>query len=198
MATRRAHQRMTRDDWIAAARAALITSGVEQVKVDRLAKDLGITRGSFYWFFKSREELLDALLKDWEQTNTTPMIAAVESAPAGDGHAQFRALMQVWLDEKDFSPAYDSAVRDWARTAPKVERVVRRVDNRRIELMHGMFRNFGYPEDEAFIRARVAYFHQVGYYTLHIKESRKTREDLRALYFKALTGFPDQPADGTA
>lgn len=179
---------MTRQDWINAARQALIAGGVEQVKVDRLAKDLGITRGSFYWFFKSREELLDELLKDWEHSNTQPLLDEIARMPAGDATAAMQGIVSFWIDEKDFSPAYDAAMRDWARVSPQAEEVVRRVDNRRIEALTEMFRKLGFPEDEAFIRARVTYFHQVGYYALQIKESKARRHALSPLYSKVLVG----------
>ncbi len=185
---KRSHQRMTREDWIVAAKSALLSGGVEQVKVDRLAKDLSITRGSFYWFFKSREELLDALLKDWERTNTTPLLESMSDSTL-DPKLRFQQMMQIWLDEKDFSPAYDSAIRDWARTSPKVERSIRRIDSKRIDSIKDIFVAFGYSDDEAFIRARITYFHQVGYYALHIKETKETRKEFLGYYFKTLTGL---------
>ena len=188
MSKRAADQRMTRQDWIRAARRALITSGVEQVKVDRLAREMKITRGSFYWFFKSREELLETLLEDWEATNTKPLLDAIAKLPKGDGMAAMNALIEFWVEEKEFSPAYDSAMRDWARISPAVEKAVRRIDNKRIEAIKQMFLDMGYPEEEAFIRARVTYFHQVGYYALRIRESKATRLKLLPLYTKALIG----------
>lgn len=185
----RSQQKMTRQDWVNAARQALITGGVEQVKVDRLAKRLKITRGSFYWFFKSREELLSALIQDWEQTNTQPMLDAIAALPTHSGAAQaMQALVSFWIHELDYSPAYDAAMRDWARVSPEAEAAVRRIDNKRIAALKEMFLKLDYPDDEAFIRARVTYFHQVGYYALHIKESRERRLELSPLYSKVLAG----------
>ena len=66
-------------------------------------------------------------------------------------------------------------MRDWARSSPQAARVVRRVDNRRIELIQRIFIDLGYDEPEAFVRARVTYFHQVGYYALGLGETKARR-----------------------
>ena len=58
---------LSRNDWLKAARMALLTGGVEAVRVEKLARNLRVTKGSFYWHFKDREELLDLLLREWEE-----------------------------------------------------------------------------------------------------------------------------------
>lgn len=178
---------LDRERWLDAARAALIEGGVERVKVDALAKTLGVTGGSFYWHFRDRADLLDALLEHWRGANTAPWFDAV--AKAGDApFAQFEAIVAMWIDERGFSAAYDSAVRDWARTSPAVEAVVREIDERRIELLAGIFRRFGCDAERAYVRARVTYFHQVGYYAMRIVESRAERRRLKPLYYESLLG----------
>ena len=182
-------RRLSARHWIAAARGVLIEAGVEAVKVEPLAAGLGVTRGSFYWHFANRDALLAALLHDWAETNTAPILRAVEAA-GEDGHARMMALVRVWIDETDFSPDYDAAVRDWARRSPRVAATVRRIDARRIAVLQGIFDRFGYAPDAALIRARVAYFHQVGYYALAIRETKARRLSLLPLYYEALTGLP--------
>jgi len=73
---------------------------------------------------------------------------------------------------------------------PAAEAAVRRVDDQRIELLKGIFEGFGYDPDHAFIRARITYFHQVGYQAMEIIESREHRTRLRPLYREALVGLP--------
>ncbi|MCI3181994.1 TetR/AcrR family transcriptional regulator [Caulobacter sp. CCUG 60055] len=182
-----ARPRFTREDWLRAARKALIRGGVASVKVERLAADLAITRGGFYWHFKDRKDLLDGLLADWVENNTEPLIKAIENDQP-DGVAQYRALVKTWLDERRYSPAYDSAVRDWARLDSKVAQTVRRIDEQRIRAVANIFLNLGYEMDEAMIRARVTYYHQVGYYALAIKESKAARLQGYQLYSRVLIG----------
>jgi AcrR family transcriptional regulator len=176
-----------REAWLRAAREALIRDGIQGVEIGKLARRLKVTRGGFYWFFDSRRQLLDELLADWERTNNIAFVQFMERT-LESGEDEFNLLAEAWITEERYSPAWDSAVRDWARVSTKVANAVRRIDDGRIDIMKGIFLRMGYPEQEAFVRARIAYFHQVGYYALGVKESRAERERLLPLYLKALKG----------
>lgn len=181
--------RRDRDDWLDTARRALIEGGVDRVKVDPLAGLLGVTTGSFYHHFTNRQELLDGLLAHWATRNSESWFQAVREA-GPDANAQLDALFDTWVEESAYDPAYDSAVRDWARTSPTVEAAVRGVDDQRIALLQQVFERFGYDPDRAFIRARVTYFHQVGYQAMKITEPHARRLLLRPLYREVLVGKP--------
>ncbi|MDB5364206.1 MAG: TetR/AcrR family transcriptional regulator [Rhodospirillales bacterium] len=176
---------LSREDWLHAAKAALLKGGVDHVKVDRLARDIKMTRGSFYWHFTDRDDLLRALLDHWEATNTGPLLLAIEAAEKR-GRDGFNEVTKVWIEEKEFSPAFDSAVRDWARKDAAVARAVRRIDEKRIAALTRLMNSFGFAPEEAVVRARVIYFHQVGYYALAIRESEAERHKLLPLYSKIL------------
>jgi AcrR family transcriptional regulator len=176
-----------RQGWLDAARAVLIRDGIAGVKVDRIARRLKVTRGGFYWFFDSHRQLLDALLADWEQRNTEGFKSVVRQ-PGRNGMAEFQALVDVWPNEKSYSPAWDAAVRDWARVSGKVANAVRRTDDIRIDVLRQVFVDLGYEGREAFVRARICYFHQVGYYALGVRESREERLRLMPLYTRVLAG----------
>src|SRR6185369_2503859 len=68
--TGRKRQPLGRDAWLDTARQALIEEGTAGVEINKLAKRLGVSRGGFYWFFKSRKQLLDKLLAYWADTST--------------------------------------------------------------------------------------------------------------------------------
>jgi AcrR family transcriptional regulator len=169
------------------ARATLIRDGINAVNVLPLAGKLKVTRGGFYWHFRNRADLLDALLADWEANNTAAFERVVAEG-GRDGRAEFAAMVDVWLDEQDYDPAWDAAVRQWALQAPRVARVVKRVDERRIEIFRQIFLDLGYVDPEALVRARITYFHQVGYYTLGLGESRDERLRLLPYYLASLMG----------
>lgn len=179
---------LTTQDWINAARIMLIQEGVNAVKIDRLARACKVTRGGFYWRFRDRAELLDVLLDDWATANTAPLLKAL----AGDDSptARFRRLARVWMEERAFNPDYDTAVRHWALIDRKVAAVVHRVDQQRIDAFTTLFRDYGYEEDEALVRARVTYFHQVGYYAMGIRAADPRRNELTPLYLRVLIGRP--------
>jgi AcrR family transcriptional regulator len=177
-----------REAWLDAARRALIEEGTAGVEINKLAKRLGVTRGGFYWFFKSRQQLLDELLALWAESSTTLFEGILRSSNR-NGMQEMEAINRLWIDESDYDPKWDGAVRDWARTSAAVLKVVESVDNRRIAILERVFQDLGYKGMDAHIRARVMYYHQVGYYALGIRESRKRRLALLPFYLKALTGF---------
>lgn len=181
---RRTVERLAAADWVAAGRTALLVDGIAGVRIEALARRLNVTVGSFYWHWRDRPALLAALLEDWRTTSSQGLAKAAASAP--DPRQALAAVIRTWIDETAYSPLYDAAVRDWARVDDEVARVVREVDDARIAMLKDLFRAMGYADAQAFIRARVAYFHQVGYYALRVVEARDTRHELMPLYLQVL------------
>jgi AcrR family transcriptional regulator len=176
-----------RQEWIELARQMLFRGGVEAVTVQSMSRRLGVTRGGFYGYFGSREALLRRLLEDWQDVNTRAL-RRIAARGRTDGAAQFKELVNMWVEDEDYSPEYDAAIRDWARRSPELARKVHAVDDERIRLIERIFRNLGYRGLEAHIRARITYYHQVGYYALAVHESRPKRRRLSRLYALALSG----------
>jgi AcrR family transcriptional regulator len=189
-ATQSPPQSLGRSDWIEIARKEFIAGGVDAVKIGRLACRLRVTRGSFYWHFTSREDLLQGLLSAWELSSVTAFERSLLDEGARSGPREFLIFAGLWVKETDFVPAYDTAVRDWARTSAAAAAAVRRVDQRRIEILHRIFRDLGFAEPEALVRARISYFHQVGYYAVGLPENRQRRLALVPIYLQVLSGLP--------
>jgi AcrR family transcriptional regulator len=186
-ATRRRPRSLGREAWLEAARSALIEEGTAGIEINKLAKRLGVSRGGFYWFFASRDQLLDELLAFWVQTSTH-LFERILRSHDGDGMREYQALVDLWIDEKEYDPKWDAAVRDWARTSAAVLSAVKVVDQKRIALLERLFRDMGYRGKEAHVRARITYYHQVGYYALGVQESRRERMELLPFYTRVLTG----------
>ena len=89
-----AQARTPRDDWIAAGLKALARGGPEAVRVEPLARELGATKGSFYWHFNDRAMLLEALLDDWERTVVDDVVAQIEGG-GGDARDRLRRLFAL-------------------------------------------------------------------------------------------------------
>jgi AcrR family transcriptional regulator len=181
--------RLDAEDWLEAARSALISGGIGAVKVEPIAASLGVTAGSFYWHFNNRAALYSSLLDDWRTVNSAAMVMAAELEGA-TAEERFDAFINVWVTEDGYSSAYDSAVRDWARTSEEVRSAVYGVDAFRVSLLRGIFEDLGYGPDRAEVRARITYFHQVGFYALDLRDDERTRLKLRPLYFEALREGP--------
>lgn len=180
--------RTTKRDWLKAAVEILVSEGIDRVKVQVIARSLGVSRSSFYWFFKSRQDLLDQLLSHWQDVNTRSLLERAER-PADTACRSVLNIFECWVNEELFDPRLDIAVRDWARRSGKVREVVDDGDARRMDALTRMFRRHGYAEEEAFIRARVLYFMQIGYYSLEIDEPMETRLSYLASYLRCFTGL---------
>lgn len=175
-----------KSDWVAIAKNALIKDGIKGVKVDLLARDLDVTRGSFYWHFKNRQHLLDALIDHWRHSNSEPMLEAIRRAGARGLQKDFKYVDDLWFEEHDYNPRYDAAVRDWARTEEIVADAVHEIDRIRIDAFTEMFKAYGFADEKALIRARILYYHQVGYYALNIHQTVEERRYLSPQYDEVL------------
>jgi len=190
------HTKATAEDWVNAALKVLIRDGVNQVKILKLADELEVSRSSFYWYFKDRSALLDALLAAWQTSNTGAIVAASEE-PAETITAAVSNILAAMIDDRRFDNALDFAVRDWARRDADIKRVLDASDARRVGAITATFERFGYPEIEALTRARVLYYMQIGYTDADLREPMESRAALTEPYLISFTGqipTPDEVA----
>lgn len=185
--------RLDRQAWIEAAYRVLVQEGVEQVRILPLAEKLGVTRGSFYWHFKSRGELLEALIALWRERNTQALIEAA-TRPARDFTERFFAVARLWLEQSRYDPQLDIALRDWARRDAKVFALVQEADDARVAAIARIFVEAGETPRMAFARARVMYHTQMGYYMTGVTEDLNTRLSYLAEYYEVYTARRLPPA----
>jgi AcrR family transcriptional regulator len=184
--------RSTKEDWLNHAIRALVADGIDQVKIQVIARELNVSRSSFYWFFESLSDLHDQLLEHWLRINTGPIIERA-MRPAANIIRGMLNVFECWVDEALFDPKLDMAVRLWARRSETVEAVVHQADSQRVDAIAAMYRRHGYEAGEAFIRARVLYFTQIGHYTLEMDESLELRHSRLSYYLKCFSGLePDE------
>ena len=178
--------RLTRADWLEKALDVLVGHGVDAVRITRLADLLGVTRGSFYWHFKDRTEVLDAMVEFWDRKNTALILEAASRGP--DLEASVLAIFEVWLTPDGFDPRLDFAIRDWARGDERLQAIVREADRKRLDALAAMFARNGFDHAQAETRARNIYYIQMGYYALDVREPMSDRLDLLPTYFETYTG----------
>lgn len=186
--------KVTRADWLNVAMDVLVSDGVEQVKVLNIADRMGVSRSSFYWYFTSRQQLLDALLNRWEAGNTAALVAQAET-PAASITAAVCNVYRCVVNEALFDTALDFAVRDWARRSGRVRRMLDQSDARRVEALRAMFERYGYEHLEAVTRARVLYYMQIGYDLAQLNEPVEFRLSLVPHYLFVFTGVHPEPAE---
>jgi len=141
--------RIARSDLLA---AALATGGGRSVRVDVLARQLGVARSGFYWHFENRDGLLAAMLDYWtrEMTESVTENSRILSMPATD---RLLAIAHRVIDH-DLG-RYDEAIRQWAREDPSVERLARRTFQMRLDVFEATFSELGFEGDEREMRARL-------------------------------------------
>lgn len=162
-----------RGAWVEAAMRALAAGGPDAVRIEALAKGLGVSKGGFYWHFEGRSALIKETLDTWEKTGTEDVIATVDSG-SDDPRAKLRRLFELAPSAKGLF-AVELALRDWSRRERDVAKRLRRVDNRRIEYLRSLFRQLGEDEDDVEARAMLAYSLFIGSYFVTARHGGKTR-----------------------
>ncbi|MFF4099532.1 TetR/AcrR family transcriptional regulator [Streptomyces sp. NPDC001903] len=154
--------RVTKDEWTAAALRALARGGLAAVAVDVLARELAVSRGSFYWHFENREALLVAALEAWERHATAEVITAVRDED--DPWTRARMLFAVALGSEEIAGLEPALV---AHTAhPAVAEVVARVTRTRLDFLAEIFGGLGFGPGEARHRALAGYAAYLGWLEL--------------------------------
>lgn len=184
----------TREDWLRLALGVVARDGVAAVTVLNLSERLGVSRSSFYWYFRNREDLLDELLQRWDRLNSRSIVRQSKADAASINEAICN-VFRCWVDPKLFSPRLDFAVREWARRSEKARAALDRSDGERTAAIRAMFERHGYPSDEALVRARVLYFMQIGYYALELDESMEARLKLTPHYLETFSGVAPREED---
>src|SRR5690606_35512490 len=121
--------RLSADDWAQAALELIAEQGVAAVAVEPLARRLGVTKGSFYWHFPSREALLQAALERWETVEQQAVFGTLERVP--DPRERLRSLFQMVAHEYQSHVIYSALLKALAH--PPVQPVIDRVSKRRLD-----------------------------------------------------------------
>ena len=180
-------QRGSEAVWLQAAYEVLCESGVDAVKVMPLAKRLGLTRTGFYWHFKDREALLEAMIERWEAKNTGNLVARTEAYAETICEAMFN-LFDCWLDTDLFDSRLDLAIRNWARNDAQLKSRVDKADETRGRAIAEMFRRFGFSPEKAQVHSGTVLCTQVGYIAMQVDESKDLRIARMPDYVEVFTG----------
>ena len=137
------------DDWVDAAVRCMLRGSVDGVSIEGLARSLSVTRGSFYWHFRNRAALLDAVLRRWEWYT----IRLNEFLNDGKQDPSNRLLRLLRLPERSVGAVppsdFDLAIGGWARRSAKARAATKRVEALRHAPIVAIFRDFGVKEDRA-------------------------------------------------
>lgn len=157
--------------------------GVTGLRVEPLARSLGVTTGSFYWHFADRQELLTSVLEHWTDSITRDI--AIRMTSEAEPDAQL-ALLQEEIIRRDRG-RHEIAVRNWANFDEQAAAAVRKVDECRMAYVNGLFLQLGFGERDAGVRARMYVFYSIGEAAFSIKDSLERRLETGRARLEILT-----------
>jgi AcrR family transcriptional regulator len=176
-----AHARTPRRAWIDEGLRALAAGGPDAVRVEALAKALGVTKGGFYGYFTDRAALLNDMLDTFEQEGVDAVIDVVE-ASGGDARAKVTALFDVATSpDVQGLIGLELAVREWARRDLAVADRLRRIDNRRMHYLRSLFGGFCTDDAEVEVRCMITAGLYVSNYLTAADHGDWTRKDVLLL-----------------
>jgi AcrR family transcriptional regulator len=173
--------RLAKRDWILAATRALARGGVSAVRIEVLAKELGVTKGSFYWHFKNRRALLAEVLRSW-RVAATERIDALVGHRSRDLREQIRLLIQhATRDGSDYVPGgrLEQAIREWANNSATARETLRQVDVDRLEMLTEIYVGTGLRRADALAYAHLLYAFTLGANQIDADVSHQVGQSIR-------------------
>lgn len=187
---------LTPEAWIEAATAVLVDQGIDHVRVDVLANQLQVTRGSFYWHFRDREDLLRRVLQAWRERATEQLTLRLERAHA-DPREQLRDVISLPFRGRAARRAarIELAIRAWARRDPTAQAAVDEADASRIAYHESLFRALGFGIAESRTRGFLLYSYEVAESLLSRQGAPALKQE-RSAFVERLVTQPLAPAAG--
>lgn len=181
---------LSSDDWIKAAFRALSRGGVQAIRAEAIARDLKVSKGSFYWHFKDVPDLRAQMLEHWARQATDAIIADVE-ANDGSGRGQLKLLVEAATGDRNLvygGVHAEGAIREWARYDSAAAAVLKAVDQRRLAYVAELFERCGFCTAFSRSGANILYGALIGLEALASGELADLRTDMLALLAALLQG----------
>lgn len=156
-------KRLSSNDWVVAALEHIAESGVTKLAIEPLARRLGVTKGSFYWHFRSRDALLDAVLVRWHQ-RAAELIA--DLAAVADPRERLRQLFKRVSEEMQTLRVHAALLK--AIETPRVQQAVKAAAEQHLALVAEAYREIGQAPDAALNSARLAYAAYLGFMQINL------------------------------
>ncbi|MBF5089183.1 TetR/AcrR family transcriptional regulator [Novosphingobium sp. NBM11] len=174
MAKQQAHanadqsERLSKHDWIVAALQEVGNGGVAQVRIEVLARALGVTKGSFYWHFKDRDALLGEMLRFWQQSLTSAVGRFVRTK-IETPRDRLSYLLGLASEDRSDVPGgtIEHALREWARSSELARHAISDVDSERLTIIAEIYRDMGMSKSRAAAAALLALSHLIGVNVIH-------------------------------
>lgn len=183
-----------RDTWVRAATQTLADSGVDGIRVETLARGLGLTKGSFYWHFKDRQDLLSGVLETWKEGRIRDIVKQTRREPGGEVAQIFHVIDVYSASRNRKGILIELAMREWARRDAAAAAIVEEVDAWRLRCARDLFLACGVPMHEASTRSMLLYAYVFGVSMMNCEkfdgDVARMKDDIRALIARSPTPVP--------
>ena len=149
----------TREDWIKAGIKILEKKGIQNVKIESMAREMGVTKGSFYGYFQNRDVFLKAIIDYWADFHTSQIVNTIGELNGSLAEKLKELLYRV--DDKKFD-ALEKSLLAWAFSDSKVEKIIMRVVKVRLDFLTNLFIESGFSGEEAINRAAMVHHYMAG------------------------------------
>ena len=181
--------KLSSNEWIEAAFRALSTSGPQAIKAEAIARDLGVSKGSFYWHFTNVADLKTKMLEHWFEAATQEIIAQVNQVE-GSPTEKLQTLVDIATGNKSEpygGVSVEAAIRDWGKYSQQAGEMVKRVDTQRLNYLTEQLQAAGSDEASARTNAEVLYAGLIGLEILAAEDLANLRASMHHLLQKILS-----------
>ena len=183
-ATHTPKSRLKREDWIDKGIELLTRAGIGAVSIEKLATTLGVTRGSFYYHFSDREDLLQAMLEHWAKHWTFEVRDQIASLGLDPGTTLLALLRAIRANR---AADHDAPFRAWALYDPKARAVIHQVDETRLGFIRSQFEGLGFTGLDAENRAQLFLYYEVAAPAIFAEMTPEQEEQLLLERYRFLT-----------
>jgi len=164
----KSQKRLSREQWLALALEEVTKVGGAKLRIDKLVQGLGVTKGSFYWHFKNRNDFVRSLAEFWVRYTTGQVIERMDQVK-GDAKDRLLALMEIIFTQG--LDKYELPMRAWAAEEPHIAHVVQAAEAQRLAFINSLFAEIGFAGDELEMRARVFVCYAAGEHCFFTREN---------------------------
>jgi AcrR family transcriptional regulator len=145
-------QTLSKEDWLEGTLEVVSRAGGAKLRIDNLVRQLGVTKGSFYWHFKDRKDFILCLIDYWHDKYTISVSSRLDEIEASPGEKLLFLMEMVFVNQLT---RHDLAIRSWAVAEPELRALVKRTDDHRTAFLQQLFMGMGFARDAAELRAHV-------------------------------------------
>ncbi len=184
-------ERVSKADWLEKALDVLESDGIDEVKIERLARELNISKSGFYWHFKDRKGLIRAMITYWEEEFTSVVTSNSEVLNA---EPRERIYMTMKMILENNLTRLELPMRSSAETDPVAWKMISQVYQVRVDFFRSALSEMGFEGEELEMRIHLL----TCYHTWESVMFRDISKDRRAKWLKLRLNMICAPPNKTS